>query len=442
MIRQGDRFDVLAGISTLLVDEAVGIINRVEEVRPDPGAPAFFHYAGLACNTRAFSRQQNFGNSGGASANRERAVAKAIGEAVERYCSSLYDVEELALFASSDASARHVAPSEFALHSPEQYESPGFPWVPFEETTPVRWVLGRELPGGAETFVPAAMVYVPYTYYRGTGDSPIAQPISTGLACHSSETAAAIGAICEVVERDAFTLTWQAMQAPPQIRIETLNDEAYDLVQRFERTGDKVVLFSLPTDHGLPTILAVLRGQSVHRPALVFAAATAPTPAGAVRSALEELAHTRRYSQQITDRMKRLALVSDHANVVDQLDHLNVYCDHGNARLADFLFQSNARLDYEELRGLESATGEETLQRVVEAIGAIGHRIVLVNLTSPDVQELGLTVVRAVVPGFHPLFMGHRIRALGGTRLWEFPQRLGQRGIARWVDNPAPHPYP
>jgi ribosomal protein S12 methylthiotransferase accessory factor len=52
-------------------------------------------------------------------------------------------------------------------------------------------------------------------------------------------------------------------------------------------------------------------------------------------------------------------------------------------------------------------------------------------------------VVRALIPGFNPLFMGHHIRALGGERLWSVPQKLGYSGVNRATgDNPYPHPYP
>jgi ribosomal protein S12 methylthiotransferase accessory factor len=59
------------------------------------------------------------------------------------------------------------------------------------------------------------------------------------------------------------------------------------------------------------------------------------------------------------------------------------------------------------------------------------------------VEDLGLKVVRAVIPGYHPLVMGHRLRALGGKRLWTIPQKLGFKGITTEIgDNPYAHPYP
>ncbi len=55
----------------------------------------------------------------------------------------------------------------------------------------------------------------------------------------------------------------------------------------------------------------------------------------------------------------------------------------------------------------------------------VNHPALLCDLTTPDVNELGLQVVRAIIPGFHPLVVGHQIRSLGGKRLWTVPQKLG-----------------
>ena len=80
------------------------------------------------------------------------------------------------------------------------------------------------------------------------------------------------------------------------------------------------------------------------------------------------------------------------------------------------------------------------LATLAERVAAIGHRVLVADLTSDDVAECGMRVTRTLVPGFHPLFTGHRIRPLGGTRLCGVPERLGldvQPGI-----NPAPHPFP
>jgi len=424
----------------LLVDDHVGVVHHVREVPTDPGSPNFFHYAAKACNTSAFAGQVNFSNTGGASTQRPVAIAKAVGEAVERYCAALYRVQDLPLCNYREAGFACTHPGDFALHSAEQYQSPGFPWVPFTEDTPIRWTPARDLGSGETLHVPAAFVWIPYHYYQGSGDSPIGQPISTGLACHGCLAQATISGLCETIERDAFTIMWQARLAMPQIRVETLSDENYDLVQRFERTGDRVVLLDITLDVGVPTVLSVLCSEAAARPAYVFAASADPDPERAVQKALEELAHTRRYSQQIKRNLPPVVADDDYEQVQTQLDHLNFAGDAANRGHFEFVFGSGERVEFDDLPNLAGESPERTLATLVERIQATGHHPLVADLTSPDIRDLGLTVVRCLVPGYHPLYMGHRLRALGGHRLWEVPGRLGQEPSR--ATNPAPHPYP
>jgi len=432
-------FDVV----DILVDERVGVIKYVCELPREPGAPDCFHFYAQASSTSAFVAQKNFANAGGASADRSLAMAKAIGEAVERYCSAIYDQEDFPLTSFESAPFRSIPPEEFALHSHEQYQQPGFPYVPFERSTLVRWAPTLDALTGETCHIPASMVYMPYYFDEGDGERPIAQRISTGLACHCSFAEAAVSSICEVIERDAFTITWQARLDRPQIRLDTLSDRNRELVSRFERSGHAVTLLNLTMDHGVATVLGVLRHQVPEAPALVFAASADPSPEQAVRKSLEELAHTRRLAQQLKRTLPRFVPGPEYNNVATQDDHVHFYTDHANAPLVDFIFSSNDRMAFGEIPDLATGDPEGDLTAVVQRIRGVGYQVLLVDLTTPDMAELGLTVVRAVIPGFHPLVIGHRLRALGGSRLWEVPQKLGYPGIRHESgDNPAPHPYP
>lgn len=434
----------LEDAAPLLVDDQVGILKYAMEVRKEPGGPNFFHFQGEACNASAFNPQKNFHFTGGASADRGRALAKAIGEGVERYCAAFYHAVELPLSSREEADFACADPASFALFSEAQYESPGFLWVPFTDETPVRWTHAFDAGSGERVFVPAARVFIPYYFPAGSGDSPIDQPISTGLACHLSFAEAALGGICEAVERDAALLAWQAMISPPQIRVETLSDENYDLVQRFEKACGRVRLLNLTTDNGIPAVMAVLTSTSDKAPALVFAPAASLDAETAVRKALEELAHTRRYCQYVMSHAPRIVPdPPEYDSVADQRGHLNFYVDPNNSHLTDFFFSSPKRMDFEEIGSLATGDPEADVEVAVRRIMDTGERVYLRELTTPDVKELGLCVVRAVVPGFQQLHMGFRNRCLGGRRLWEVPQKLGYRGISPASgDYPAPHPYP
>jgi ribosomal protein S12 methylthiotransferase accessory factor len=440
-VRTLDDAAELAGRLGYLLDRHVGVIRDLREVPRAAGAPDFFQYSGRACNTGAFAGQRNFATVGGASPDPNRAIAKAMGEAVERYCAALYDVEDLQLHSRRDADVDCVPPAEFALYSAGQYAEPGFQFVPFDDGTPVRWTPAYNAATGAVQHVPAAAVYVPYFYYQGSGESPIMEPISTGLACGRSPLEATLAAVCEVIERDAFALTWQAMLRPPVLDPASLDPANADMVDRFRAAGLEVWLFDITTDLQVPSVMSVLRSRSPERPALVFAAAAAPTPWEAARKSLEELEHTRRYSQRITDHLSRLEPSADHENVVDQIDHLNFWCDHSNSPLADFLFERHDQIPMSAMRAPPGEDNRTQLRWIVDHLAGHGHHVLLVDLTSEDVATAGLSVVRAVVPGLHPLCMGHRYRALGGSRLWTVPQRLGYEGLID-RDNPSPHPFP
>ena len=138
--RLGEPLRRMADVLPDLVDSRVGVVKELTELPRDAGAPDFFHFYAQACNTVAFTRQVNFYAAGGASADRGMAVAKAVGEAVERYCGAIYEVEELPLRTRNEAPFPCVDPSAFAHYSEEQYTSDGFPFVPFDDDTPVRWV--------------------------------------------------------------------------------------------------------------------------------------------------------------------------------------------------------------------------------------------------------------------------------------------------------------
>lgn len=432
-----------ARVIDCLVDDHVGILSGVLDVRPQPGAPPFFHFVAYPCDTLAFSEYANSGPRGGASADRKRAATQVILDAIAGYCAALISEENVKypICPAKSAPFHCARPEEFALFSDSQYATTGFPWVRFDESTPVQWSEALDPLEDQPVFIPSAMRFLPYAGLVGHGEALITPATSSGLACHWDPAQAAVEAMCDVIECDALALLWQAGLRVPQIRIETLSDTNYDLVARFERTGGSVTLLKVQLDLGIPTILAVLSNRCPSAPARVFGAGTSLDPEEAVRKSLEMLAHVQNYCQLLTAQVARVGV--DPGEIADQSDHMNFWCDHRNAGHADFLFHSKERIGFDELENLSSGRSTADCALLLERIRSAGYRPLVADLTTPDVADLGLTVVRAIIPGLHPLFYGFRTRALGGRRLWELPQRLGY--VGRTIgsgDCPFPHPFP
>jgi len=418
-----------------LVDNRMGILSAVSEVRTEAGAPKFFHYVAYPCNTLAFSEYANSGPRGAAAADRATAVTRVIHDSVAGYCAALISEDDGKYPVCSARTAPFLCaePEDFALFSPEQYAEPAFPWVPFNRDTPVQWSAALNPLTDETVYIPSAMRFLPYSCLTGYGEALIAPASSSGLACHWNPAEAAVEAICDVIECDALALLWQARMTIPQIRVETLSDANYDLVSRFERTGGSITLLKLQLDLGVTTILAVLSNSISNAPAKIFAAGTSLDPELSVRKSLEMLAHVQQYCQLVWTQLPRVP--QDPGSILDQSEHLNFWCDHRNSAAADFLFASKERVEFDELENLSMGYPQQDLARLLERTRDAGFRTLLANLTTPDVADLGLTVVRAIIPGLHPLFYGFRTRALGGKRLWHLPQKFTG-------DNPFPHPFP
>ncbi len=426
-----------------LLDSNVGIITQLSEHPREIDSPSFFRFNGMAANTQAFGEYKNFAVGGGASTTRELALAKTVGECIERYCAAIYDKNEFPLFSYNKAPFECIHPKSFALYSDEQYNHPEFEFDEFTEDSPVRWVESFNLSEKKNTAVPASMVFVPYFFYENGEETPIVQPISSGLSCHCSYEESVIGAICEVIERDDFMITWQAKLSRTKIRLESLSEANKDLVKRFEDSGYSVHLMDISNETKITGILAVATNEQTNFVPIVVAASVAPSPEEAVKKALEELAHTERYAYQIRSELPRLDDDKEFDNVLGQVHHVNFWMNPEVTKNAEFLYSSNEWKNFDELVDYSNESPKEEMDTLVSVIKKSGYDVLISDITTSDIEALGMKVVKAIIPGYHPLYMGYHKRPLGGERLWTIPKKLGYKGITPDLgDNPFPHPFP
>lgn len=428
---------------TSLVDDRVGIIRRVVKLPQSAGAPNFVYISAETCNLKIFNPHQpvEFFGGTGVATECSRAMAKAIGEALERYCSANYRFDNFPMTTFESAPFPCVPPDEFSLFSTTQYTRHNFPYVPFTRQTPIRWVQAIDLKTSEIIYIPAAMVFLPYDE-RDTGEPPITQQISTGLACHSTPTMAALVAIYEVVERDAIAITWQAKIPRRRIRLDTLSSQNKALVEKLQQPGTSLMLLHLSMDHDIPVVFSLMTSTVPEAPALIVAAAARLDPEQAVHKSLEELAQMWSFAQSCKSQRPKFSPGKRWQHVIDPDSHAAVYFNHANLHLATFLWDSTEAIAFGEIKNLSSQDSCQDLRCVVEQISKTKHRALVVDIATEDLKSLGIHVFRAVIPGYQPLFMGHYLRPLGGKRLWSVPQQLGHLGVNHEHQlNSAPHPF-
>lgn len=432
----------IAAVFDQLHDPKLGIVSGIGEIGHEPGAPDYIHAHARTCNAAALGGVGGRFSATAAGTSRGQAFAGAVAAAIARYAAALYDRGRLPVASASTAGFPCIEPRTFALFSDGQYRRPGFPYVPFTAETPVRWTDMVDLATGKSVHAPASLVWHPFLHVRGGGDLPVAPPGPGGLACGDSLAAASLAGLYDVVARDAAAVFWHSMTPPPHFRRDTLPPAILGLVQRFERAGDRVALLDATTNNRIPALLAVLASDRPEAPAFVFAAAANLDIATAAADALRSLAETRRLAKAAQQDRPPPSPSNDWEDVIDAADHLAVAAARENAERIAFILTSDDRRDLAERESAATGSVAGDLDVAVGRVGFTGVRVLSANLTGADLAGLGLAVCRVVVPGYQPLNPGHALRPLGGARLYEVPQKLGYRGIARGsAGNTLPHPF-
>jgi ribosomal protein S12 methylthiotransferase accessory factor len=426
------------------IDPLTGIVRFVSEIPLEAGEPEIFNFSAKMCDSRRFFPVGCFDHNGGAGLTREDARMAAIGEAIERYCSSVYFPDELLLGSRNELAdgARAIAPGAIALFHPEQRGTIGYAW--FDDATRLSWTPGYSITRHEPVLVPACLTYLPYHPFWGErGEETIGPSITTGQAAAASYRDAVLRGIYETVERDAFIITWLNRLPVPRIDIRSSRRVAEIFEARLARPNLHYTLHRLATDLDIPSILCVLV-DTHYEPAMVCTGGAAHLdPESAAIKALIEAVQTREWARYMGRRRKPAVFESDYSNLNDFDRHVELFAYGDMSPAMKFLTEAPEVCNFADLP--KGSTGDIAgdLRRVKRLVEAAGHEILIVDLTSADVAETGFRVVKVFIPGMQQIEGDHTHRLLGGQRLFEVPRRLGYPAAADiGAFNPDPHPYP
>lgn len=426
-----------------LVQPLVGLLDAVGSLPQGYGEPVF-EIACTALNslTRAFPHivtpsglpiEAAVVGGAGADPDPEPAWVRAVAEGAERYAMCVHLPEEFVI-----ASQEELGPSALDLVtvprlSDREYADARCPLKRPDPRAPIRWVRGHSLTEDCERLVPAIMTHL---YLRPWEGESFWIPISTGVAAHTDLATALVSAICEVIERDAVALTWLGRLPLPRIDLEgELPAPLVTNLDRLRRSMVRQLFFDATTDLGIPTVYTVQLRDEDPRAGQIVDAATDFDPALACAKTIREGVAVRSVFQ---NEMELPEKVEDFA----ALEHGARYLGRSERR-AEFQFL----LGSQRLRSLASmridapsdATGR--LAFLLDRLKRAGMETVAVDLTTDEIREAGLWVVRVVIPGLMPMSTVWRARYLGHPRLYEYPERAGYGRLCEADVNPAPQPF-
>ncbi|CAH0120018.1 hypothetical protein PAE9249_02527 [Paenibacillus sp. CECT 9249] len=349
-------------------------------------------------------------------------------------------------------SYRHLA--DYALHpvsvgvyAKEQYESPDFPFKPFDPDEAMDWVWGYSFLREEPILVPQMLAY-----YSSSSEPGFVYETSNGCALGGSLEEAIFYGMMEVVERDAFLLTWYARLPLPRLDPYSANDAELDLmVNRLQTVaGFELFLYDATMENGIPSVWALVKNRKSQGVNLVCAAGAHPDPVRAAKSAVHELSGmTLTLDDKFAANREDIArMLHDPSLVRGMDDHSMLYSlPEAEERLRFLLEESGSPRSFAEQFGspLKHSDLTDDLKDVLQAFRRLQLDVIVVDQTTPELKRNGLYCVKVLIPGMLPMSFGHRlVRVTGLKRVLQVPAQLGyaERPLTPEQLNPHPHPFP
>ncbi|RSS56403.1 YcaO-like family protein [Streptomyces sp. WAC06614] len=425
-------------LTALLVDSRYGPVIGLQ---PVPDSPASLVAAVHARHGKA-SEAAGYGRG------RTLAAASrlALLERLERAGSeSLVGAARPVRAAYRDLPGRALDPRRLGDLAPEQYAHPSCRVDPFSPDDVLRWIPAQVWGTDTPCWVPleAGSYHVHPEPRPGQRWGRVLYESSNGCALGATLDEAALHAVVEVLERDAFLMTWWAGRPVPRIDWSSVTDPTtVALRSAMRRAGYEVDLLVLTRDVPVPAVWALARNPGSPDKYSLTTAAAHPDPAEAVRAAVAELAPLVLGDVVTPSPERARRLRTDRWNVTDLDHHIEWYSVPESAAVFEpYLAGPTVPLaeafPHSPLRGVGTLGRAGRLMR--ELLAAAGmDEVLVVDQTGREHRAAGLRAVRVLVPGSVPLAFGfahQRVRGLPRLRA-----AAGERALS--LEGLTVHPFP
>jgi ribosomal protein S12 methylthiotransferase accessory factor len=305
----------------------------------------------------------------------------------------------------------------------------------WSEDSDYEWLKGFDLLSGESTWVPAAAAG--YRWRHLTRGSPFRRTTTHGLAAGNCFEEAVSQALCELVERDAWTLAelagywWPSALAEcrlgrnpgadflddfersPCIDFTGMDGGIERLLGRLHRAGLRPVVRDISSDLGIPVVLAAVADDDVPGfPQAHMGVGAHPELSVAAARALTELAQSRCVDIQ--------AMREDIAPAQGDGDATGIVVHTRRVQTIDrrrwLHHPSTETRAWQEIEQHRNADILRDIQLLLQRLTKAGiSQVVAVDFSPPD---SGLSVVRMIAPGLEMWIADHGRFGHRATRYW------------------------
>jgi ribosomal protein S12 methylthiotransferase accessory factor len=259
--------------------------------------------------------------------------------------------------------------------------------------------------------------------------------ISTGFAVHTDPVEAVVGGLLEVLERDAVAVLWLQRLRVPRLTAVELGPRVAELIEWCRLRFMDVHFFDATTDLGVPSAYCLICSEHDRRAYRVVGASADRDLASAAEKALLEALGTPMFihhvaEDEVPQDFTAIGAAGDTARYMGLADRGAAF---------DFLLDEGARGPAAAPAPL-AADPAVVLRDLVARLAGAGMRPVVVDRTTSELADVGLTAVNVVVADAQPMSLHPLAQFTAHPRLYEAPARMGHPVCRPEELNPWPQP--
>lgn len=354
-------------------------------------------------------------------------------EAVERYCSIYYPYRATDIYGKFSQLTNAIHPEICILPSSDKN-----PFTPYQNDLEIYWTEAESLKNKKTVLIPEQLAIYGDSFFRDMEKQHrFIYDSSNGVALGASFEEAVLYGLLELIERDNFLTTWYGSIPVDEVTIDSLglSNDILKTINRFKQDSFDVRIFDISMELGVPSFWALIRNLKANKMYAYTAAGSNPLPHKAAESALLEAF----VGIQIHDNMNTKFDIGIPNEVNEMKDHVNYYSSCQHRAAFDFLNTSHV-ITLSSQKYISEINTKLYLKELIQRILAKYEDIYVVNLTSKEMEELGLYTVKVIVPGFIPMTFGVQNERVSLNRINRERNRRGLEEVR--VINLYPHPFP
>lgn len=382
------------------------------------------------------------GAGGSALDNDSLALTKTLAEAIERNI----------WFTHSDFSpSRRATLSEIEredfLH-PESFvsyndlERKNNPRLALKPSDSFHWVKGYSWTKEKSSWVPAQIISghsALRAFSHSSKETAIRPSITTGIATNPKRINALLSGALEVIERDAYMITWLNQLSPPRIDLTELSLQSESLTLLLERCRQYRFVphaIHLPTDAPAHVVCIMLEDSTGTLPHFAVGLKAHKNPSLAVEGALLEALRMHQSARKQKLSPETTWDPSTKASEVTHNNRLLYWAEPNRGDKLSFLIQGDIQPFTKEM--WESDTDEEHFARIVKWCQKQNYDLVSVDFSDAPANIPKWSIEFVVIPQLQPLYFSEKLPCIGGKRLQDIPEQFGYPSRKPYTDEPHP----